>query len=328
VSPEDRWTALHHFTGSKAHHVRLRGIARDRRLTVSEYGMYHLDTGEKLSVASEVELYAHLGLPYIPPEMREDVGEIEAAQSGRLPSDLVGIDDIQGMVHCHTTHSDGKATVEEMARAADALGMKYLTITDHSPTATYARGVTLDRLRAQWDDIDRVQEQVAVRLLKGTESDILEGGALDYPDEVLARFDVVIASVHSRMRMDEDTMTRRIAAAMRHPLFKIWGHALGRLLEQRPPFACRVEELLDVIAESRAAIEINGDPHRLDLEPRWIREARKRGIKFVVSTDAHSVGALGNLKFGVAMARRGWVQKDEVLNALPADAFLDAVRPR
>ena len=166
-----------------------------------------------------------------------------------------------------------------------------------------------------------------MRLLRGTESDILADGSLDYPDAVLEQIDVVIASIHSRMKMDTETMTRRLVSAMRQPVFKIWGHALGRLLHKRAPIDCRVEEVLDAAATVRAAIEINGDPYRLDMEPRWLRAARDRGIRFVISTDAHSVDGLQNVRFGVAMARRGWVRRGEVLNTLSADEFREAVRP-
>jgi DNA polymerase (family 10) len=231
------------------------------------------------------------------------------------------------MVHCHTTYSDGKNSIEEMARAAEAMDMKYLTITDHSPTAFYAGGLKLDRLQRQWEEIGETQEKVKIKLLKGTESDILSDGRLDYPDHVLEKFDVVIASIHSRYKMDSEKMTRCLVTAMRQPVFKIWGHALGRLIQRRPPFECDVERVLDVIAESRAAIEVNGDPYRLDMEPRWIREARKRKIKFVISVDAHSAGALHNLKYGVGIARRGWLRRGEVLNTLGAKAFAKAVRP-
>jgi DNA polymerase (family 10) len=207
------------------------------------------------------------------------------------------------------------------------MGMKYITITDHSPTAFYANGVSLDRLQRQWAEIDEVQEKVKVKILRGTESDIVADGSLDYPDRILEQFDVIVASIHSRYKMDAAKMTKRIVTAMRQPVFKIWGHALGRLIQRRPPFDCDIERILDVIAESRAAIEINGDPWRLDLEPRWIREARKRKIKFVISVDAHSTGALGNLKYGVGMARRGWLRKSEVLNTLGTKAFANAVSP-
>jgi DNA polymerase (family 10) len=214
-----------------------------------------------------------------------------------------------------------------MVRAAESMGASFITITDHSPSAVYARGLSLDRLAAQWEEIARIQEAVKVRILRGTESDILADGSLDYPDSVLEQMDVVIASVHSRFRMDEAQMTRRVTKAMSHPLFKIWGHALGRLIERRPPFDVRMEEVLDVIASSRAAIEINGDPRRLDMEPRYVRAARERGIPFVISTDAHSVGGLRNARFGAVMARRGWVRKGEVLNARSAEEFVQAVRP-
>jgi DNA polymerase (family 10) len=276
---------------------------------------------------SEADIYEQLGLQYVPPELRENEGEIEAALAGKLPEDLVKLEDIRGMVHCHTTYSDGKNSVEEMVRAAEAMGMKYITITDHSPTAFYAGGVTLDRLKRQWAEIDEVQEKVKVKILRGTESDIVADGRLDYPDQILEKFDVIVASIHSRYKMDSAKMTKRIETAMRQPVFKIWGHALGRKLLQRPPFDCDVESILDVIAESRAAIEVNGDPNRLDMEPRWIREARKRKIKFVISVDAHSTGALNYLKYGVGTARRGWVRRGEVLNTLNANAFQKAVCP-
>jgi len=284
-------------------------------------------TGAPIAAAGEAQVYAALGLPWIPPELREGEGEVDAAADGTLPLDLVDAADLRGAVHCHTVYSDGRHTVAEMARAAEQLGMDYLTITDHSPSAHYAGGLSIDRLRAQWDEIARVQETVEVRLLRGTESDILADGALDYPDVVLEQLDVVIASVHQRHRMDADQMTRRLVRAMEHPCFKLWGHALGRLLLSRPPFDCRVEEVLDAAARSRAAIEVNGDPRRLDLPPRWLRAARERGLRFVVSSDAHSTGELANTRYGAAMARRGWVRRDEVLNALGAQAFARAVAP-
>jgi DNA polymerase (family 10) len=266
-------------------------------------------------------------MQYVPPELREDEGEIEAALRKKLPEDLVTAEDIRGMVHCHTTYSDGKHSVEQIVASAEAMGMKYITITDHSPTAFYAGGVKIDRLQRQWEEIDEVQQKTKVKILKGTESDIVADGSLDYPDWILERFDVIVASIHSRYKMDSEKMTRRIVTAMRQPVFKIWGHALGRLIQKRPPFECRVEEILDVIAESRAAVEINGDPYRLDMEPRWLREARKRKIKFVISVDAHSMGALNNVKFGVGIARRAWITRREVLNTLGVKAFQKAVRP-
>ena len=205
--------------------------------------------------------------------------------------------------------------------------MQYITITDHSPSAHYAGGVTLDRLMRQWDEIDEVQQRVGIRILRGTESDILVDGSLDYPDDVLARFDVVIASVHGRFRLGRDDMTARLVRAMQLPVFKIWGHALGRLLLRRPPIDCDVPAVLDALAGSRGAIEINGDPHRLDLPPAWIAEARARGIAFVLSVDAHSTDGLSVLPYAVTMARRGGLRRREVLNTLDAEAFRARVRP-
>jgi DNA polymerase (family 10) len=338
VQPNEFALALFWETGSEAHVNKLQEIASRKGLDLNRQTLRikinrakkgkSLNSGRRpIEIRNDSDVYSLLHMQYVPPELREDEGEIEAALNKTLPEDLVTLADIQGMVHCHTTYSDGKHSIEEMARAGEAMGMKYLTITDHSPTAFYAGGLKLDRLQRQWDEIAETQEKVKIKLLKGTESDILSDGRLDYPDPVLEKFDVVIASIHSRYKMDSEKMTRCLVTAMRQPVFKIWGHALGRLIQRRPPFECDVERVLDVIAESRAAIEVNGDPYRLDMEPRWIREARKRKIKFVVSVDAHSAGALNNLKYGVGMARRGWLRRGEVLNTLGVTAFAKAVRP-
>jgi DNA polymerase (family 10) len=215
-----------------------------------------------------------------------------------------------------------------MARAAEALGIEYLTITDHSQSAFYAKGLTQDQLFRQWDEIDAVQARTPVRLLKGTEADILADGALDWPDAVLARLDVVIASVHRRHQQDEDAMTERLVRAMRLPRFKIWGHALGRLVLRRDPIRCRLDEVLDAVAAAPAAIELNGDPHRLDLPPELALGARRRGIRFVLSSDAHSTSGLRMVEYAVHMARRARLTAGEILNCLPADGFLAAVKPR
>ncbi|HEX7295515.1 MAG TPA: DNA polymerase/3'-5' exonuclease PolX [Pyrinomonadaceae bacterium] len=319
VPPDEFAATLFAETGSSAH------VSRIAKLLSQRTPKTRRNVPADLNGDSEV--YHRLGIQYIPPELRENNGEIEAALKNKLPADLIELEDIRGMVHCHTTYSDGKHSVEEMALAAEAMGMQYITITDHSPTAFYAGGVEFDRLQRQWEEIDQVQEKVKVKILRGTESDILANGALDYPDKVLEKFDVIVASIHSRYKMDSEKMTRRVVAAMQQPVFKIWGHAQGRLIQSRPPFDCDMLRILDVIAESNAAVEINGDPYRLDMEPRWVREARKRKIKFTISVDAHSTGALHNLKYGVAMARRGWVRKGEVLNALPLAQFKKAVTP-
>jgi DNA polymerase (family 10) len=321
-------TALHRLTGSKAHLEKLDALARTKGLALTDAGLRRTAGGRRPAAArDEADLYRRLGLPCLPPEVREDEGEVEAAAAGDDFADLVTEEDVRGLVHCHTVYSDGKHTVEQMARAAEAMGMQYITITDHSPTAHYAGGLQLDRLKRQWDEIARAQEKVEVRLLRGTESDILADGALDYPDAVLEQLDIVIASIHNRFRMSSEQMTRRLVTAMRHPVFKVWGHAQGRYVLTRPPFDCDMDEVLDAVAASRAAVEVNGDPHRLDMVPRWLREARKRGIRFVISTDAHSTAQLRNVRYGVAMARRGWVRRGEVLNALSEADFRRAVRP-
>lgn len=316
VAPERFALALLERTGSRGHVEQLQARAAAAGLPWST-----------LAAPTEAAIYARLGLPPIPPELRENEGELQAADAGDDFSDLVVVSDIAGLVHCHTTYSDGKNSVEQMARAAQAMGMAYISITDHSPTASYAGGLPVPRLHEQWAEIAAVQTQVDVRLLRGTESDILADGGLDYPDDILGQMDLVIASVHNRFKMDQEQMTRRLHRALTLPMFKIWGHALGRLVLRRDPIACRVEEILDAAAGAPAAVEINGDPHRLDLEPRWARQARRRGIPFVISTDAHSTSELGHVHFGVAMARRAGIRRGEVLNCLPVAQFLQRVRP-
>jgi DNA polymerase (family X) len=272
--------------------------------------------------ASERAIYQQLSLTPTPPELRDRplAADDDFAQ-------LIQTEHIRGYVHCHTTHSDGKHSVEQMARAAKERGMQYITITDHSPSAYYARGVTLDRLQAQWDELAEVEQRVGIRVLRGTESDILADGSLDYPDEILAQFDVVIASIHSRFKLGKQDMTARLVRAMKLPIFKIWGHALGRLLLSRAPVECDVEAVLDALAASRGAIELNGDPHRLDLPAEWIRPARERGIPFVLSVDAHSTQGLGVLPFAAQLGRRGGLCRGEVLNTLDAEAFCARVKP-
>lgn len=325
VPDEDFATALHHFTGSKAHHIRLRGLAQERGLKISEWGVFRGE--EKLPVRDEADLYRLLGMQWVPPELREDSGEVEAALAGELPEDLITVADVMGNVHSHSTWSDGKSSLEEMARAARDLGFQYLTVTEHSQTAFYAGGLKEDDLLRQWEEIDRVNEKVpGIRLLKGIESDILEDGSLDYPERVLEKLEVVIGSIHQRYQLDEEQMTRRMLAAFDNPYLHIWGHPTGRLLQKRDPAAMRMEEIFEKAAEKGVAIEVNGNPDRLDLKAEHVRLALKRGIKLVVSTDAHKVADLNNLRYAVATARKGWARKRDVLNALPADRFTATLR--
>lgn len=323
---EDFATALHHFTGSKAHHLRLRGMGQDKGLKISEWGV-HREDGTKVLIRDEADLYKLLGMQYVPPELREDRGEFEAALEGRLPEDLVAMEDVLGVVHCHSTWSDGKNSLEEMARAAQAMGLKYLTVTEHSQAAIYAGGLKEDDLKRQWEEIDRVNAAVpGVRLLKGIEVDILESGALDYRDALLEQCELVIGSVHIRHSQNEEQMTQRLLRAMDNPHLNIIGHPTGRLIHEREPYAVRMEEVLDKAAARGVVMEVNGKPARLDLKAEHVRQAVQRGVKLVVSADAHKREDLHHLAFAVATARRGWARKGDVLNTLPADRFLSTLK--
>jgi DNA polymerase (family X) len=323
ASPDAEATALFYATGSEAHVARVEARATAGGLALTRDGLF---CGEsRRATPDEDAVFRAVGLHPVPPELREGGEEVDAAAQG--PFALITEGDLRGFVHCHSTWSDGKDTIEAMARAAKARGAEFITITDHSANAHYAGGLDVERLLRQWEEIDEVEARVGIRILKGTEADILADGALDWPDRILEQLDVVVASIHQRYRQDEDAMTRRLLRAMRHPLFKIWGHPLGRLVTSRPPVACRLPEILDALAESRGAIEINGDPHRLDLEPRWCKEAAKRGIRFVLSVDAHATRELENTTYAVGLARRAGLRRDDVLNALAPADFARAVRP-
>ncbi len=293
---------------------------------VSSGHAFPLEPRDPATVTSERDVYSSRGLAYVPPELRAQHLELASAQSIE-DARLIAVPHIRGAIHCHTTYSDGRNTIEEMALAAQEAGLAYITITDHSQSATYAQGLNLDRLREQWDEIDRVQERVAIRLLKGIECDILIDGALDFDDAALERFDVVIASIHKRFSLSPDAMTERLVRAMAMPFFKIWGHPLGRILLHRDPIACDVPRVLDALAASQGAVELNADPHRLDLPASWIGAVRERGIPFVISVDAHSTRGLDALQHGITQARRGGVQANEVLNTLSSANFLEHVRP-
>jgi DNA polymerase (family 10) len=303
-------------TGSPEHVAQLRdrAAARGMRLEILEAG-------------DEPRVYRALGMPWIPPELRDGSDEVTQAIAGETFSDLITLDDLTTAFHCHTTYSDGKGSIAEMARAAAELGFEAITITDHSAAATYASGMDLAQLRAQHAEIDALVEP-EVRVLRGTEADILADGDIDVPGELITELDVIIASIHQRHHLDQDAMTARLITAMRQPYFKIWGHALGRLVLRRDPIDVRIDDVLDAVAGAPAAIEINGDPYRLDLDPVNARKAAARGIKFVLSCDAHSTQALGATRYAVAMARRARIRKRDVLNALPPEALAVAIRPR
>ena len=276
--------------------------------------------GADVLLGDEAEVYAQVGVPFVPPEVRDGDGEL-----GIDWNDLVTERDVTTASHCHTTYSDGRHTILEMAEAAAQHGFSAITITDHSAAASYAGGLDADKLRAQAAEIATLA--APIRVFKGTEADILADGTIDVPMDIVPDLDLVIASVHQRYKLDEDGMTNRLVAAMRQPFFKIWGHALGRLVLRRDPIKVRIDEIFDAIGESRAAIEINGDPHRLDLDPIHARAAAERGIPFMLSTDAHSIGNLEYVRWAVAMARRARIRRRQVLNTLPPDELAALIRP-
>ncbi len=340
VPPEEFAPALHYFTGSKEHNTLIRGRAKHMGLRVNEYGVFRGTTddespatdprrGIRVPVASEADLFRTLGLDYVEPELREGLGEIEAAENGALPG-LITLDDYRGVLHCHSTWSDGEASIREMALAArDVWGLQYLAICDHSEAAAYAGGVKRGDLVRQHDEIETLNGEFAssgFRILKGCECDILADGSLDYPDEYLERMDIVVASIHSRFQMGADEMTRRLVRAVEHPLTTLLGHPSGRLLLSREPYGFDVEAVLRRAGETGTTIEINGDPQRLDLDWRLCRRAKELGVRFTVNPDAHSVAGLGHIVNGINTARKGWLEPGDVLNCLPLDDFLDQVR--
>jgi DNA polymerase (family X) len=317
VPPECYGNLLQHLTGSKDHNVALREAAVRAGLKVSEYGIERLATGEILCSDDEAEVYGYLGLPWIPPELRERRGELEAARAGTLP-DLVGLDDIRGDLHVHTDWSDGKATLETMVATARARGYAYMNVTDHSPSVGFRMGLDAGRLHAQ---IERVRELAAslepeFTLLAGAEVDILRDGSLDYSDELLVQLDVVVASVHASHRLSAADQTARVCAAMENPNVDILGHPTGRLIGRRRPNPIDMEAVIGKAVETGTVLEVSGQPHRLDLSDVNVRLAVEAGARLAVDTDAHSVAALDYMRFGVMNARRGWAGRGDVVNTL------------
>ncbi|MCH7960406.1 MAG: DNA polymerase/3'-5' exonuclease PolX [Candidatus Hydrogenedentes bacterium] len=318
VVSEDAYPyALLHFTGSKEHNVALRQRAKERGLKLNEYGLFRGEEGQDCT--DETAIYAALDLPFIPPELREDMGELELD----VTPELVEMDHLLGMIHCHTLYSDGRATIEEMALAAQERGYQYLTITDHSQAAVYAGGLTPERVREQHDEIDRVNKTLKnFRLLKGIESDILSDGSLDYEEDLLATFDLVIASVHSKLDMTQAEATKRVVRAIENPYTTILGHPTARLLLSRKGYPLDFDAVFEACAAHNVAIEINANCRRLDLDWRLVRKAKERGLKFSIGPDAHSVEGLDDMIYGIGIARKGWLEPGDVLNTMTADEFL------
>ncbi len=321
VEPDQFGNVLQHFTGSKAHNVALRESAVRRGLHVSEYGILDDATGETLRCATEEEVYERLGLDWIPPELREGRGELEAAASGALPR-LLTQDDIRGDLHCHTTLSDGRQTLEQMAQGAIARGYEYLAVTDHSASHGFGDHVTPEALETRIEEVHALNAQLdGLELLAGTEVNILTDGSLDYEDELLARLDWVIASVHTSFSMGEREMTERMIAAIEHPLVDAIGHPTGRKIETRPPYAIDIEKVIEAAARTHTMIEINASPDRRDLNELHARAAAAAGVNVLVNTDAHSVRNFGLLPFGIATARRAWLTPEQVANTRPWAEF-------
>jgi DNA polymerase (family X) len=320
--------ALLYFTGSKEHNVALRGRANALGWTLNEYALTTLKGGKSVASKSEEEIYSKLKLAYIDPELREMTGEIEAAEQGRLP-DLVGLADIRGDLQMHTTASDGRNSIEEMGEAARRLGYEYIALTDHSKAVTVANGMDEKRTLQQIKKIRAAGERVpGIRLLAGIEVDIRKDGSLDLDNEVLAQLDVVVASVHSYMKLERAEMTERMLAAIENPYTQIIGHPTGRLVLERDPFDYNMETILEAAAKTGVAMESNAYPERLDLNDLHLRMAKQRGVKIVISTDAHATRHLAFMKYGVVTARRGWIEKKEVVNTLPLAGLLQALRPK
>ncbi|MDT8436798.1 MAG: DNA polymerase/3'-5' exonuclease PolX, partial [Gemmatimonadota bacterium] len=330
--------ALVYFTGSKEHNVALRRRALERGLTVSEYGVFEVveeaggdedsdpgrARGDRVAGRTEEEVYEALGLPWIPPELREDRGEIAAAEAGDLPT-LLTLDDIRGDLQMHSTWSDGKNSIEEMLQACEERGYEYFALTDHSKALAMTGGMDAAKLARQWEEIDAVTDRHdGIRLLRSMEVDILADGSLDLEEEWLERLDIVVASVHSRFDLPAAEQTERILAAVRHPRVDILAHPTGRILNERDPFAFDLDAVLEACAEHHVAVELNAHPARLDLKDTHLVRAKEKGVKVVISTDAHRVRELDLISYGVEQARRAWLEPADVLNTLPLPAMLEA----
>lgn len=316
VEPASFGAALAYLTGSKGHNILLRDMAVKQGLKINEYGIFREKDGSRLGGGEEEDVYRLLGLPYIPPELREDLGEVEAALTGKLPR-LITAGDIRGDLHCHSRWSDGAHTFEELAQAAQARGYAYIALTDHSHGLGVAHGLSIERLLEQKREIAALNGRLkGFTILCGTEMDIRGDGSLDFPDETLKELDVVIASIHSGFKQPKEQLTARIVAAMRNPYVSIIAHPTGRLIGERDACEVDMDEVLQVARETGTALEINSYPLRLDLSDGYVRRAKEMGVSLVINTDVHVISHFDNIHYGVSIARRGWLEKGDVLNTL------------
>ncbi|MFF2286000.1 DNA polymerase/3'-5' exonuclease PolX [Peribacillus butanolivorans] len=320
VKDKEFITTLHHFTGSKDHNVRMRQLAKDRGEKISEYGVEVAETGEVLTFETEELFYNHFGLPFIPPELREDGTEVEQYDADEP---LISVEDIQGDLHMHTTWSDGAYSIEEMIEACRAKGYKYMAITDHSQYLKVANGLTAERLREQKQIIHDLNEKYDdFTVLSGIEMDILPDGTLDYDDELLAEMDLVIASIHSSFSQPRDTIMERLKTALNNPHVDIIAHPTGRIIGKRTGYDVDIDMLIELALETNTALELNANPNRLDLAPPHLRKAQEAGVPIVINTDAHSIDMLEHMPVGVSSAKKGWIKKSTVLNAKNTDGLL------
>jgi DNA polymerase (family 10) len=326
LPPESFGAAMQYFTGSKAHNVALRQRALKMGYTLSEYSLADVKTEKPVAGKSEEEIYAKLKLDFIPPELRENLGEIEAAANHELPK-LLELSDIVGDVHMHTVETDGRNTIEEMAEAARDRGYQYMAITDHSKNLAFANGLTDERALAHIERIRAAEKKMkGIRIFAGIEVDILTDGTLDLSDSVLEQMDIVIASVHSQFNQDRDTMTARLLKAVGNPNTSVIGHPTGRLLLRRDAYPFDLDRVLEAAAAHKVAMELNAYPDRLDLCDVHLRMAKQHGVKIVINTDSHHTSHMEKLHYGVAQARRAWLTKDDVLNTLPPQKFAKAMK--
>jgi DNA polymerase (family 10) len=328
LEKENFGAALLYFTGSKEHNVALRGRANEMGLTLNEYQLATLGAEKRVAGRTEEEIYAKLKMEYVPPELRENTGEIAVAEKYELPK-LIVLRDIKGDLQMHTTASDGKNSIEEMADAARELGHEYIAITDHSKAVTVANGLDEKRMAAHIKKLHAADEKgLGIRVLAGSEVDILKDGSLDYSDDILAQLDVVVCSIHSYFNLDRAAMTDRMLAAIENPYTQIIGHPTGRLLLKREGVDYDMEKVLDACAKHGVAMECNSYPDRLDLKDVYLRMCKERGVKVVISTDSHTAANLSFIRYGVVMARRGWLEKKDVINTLPTEEFLGELREK
>jgi DNA polymerase (family 10) len=319
-------TVLQYFTGSKDHNVHLRQVALERGYSLSEYSLKRLVDGKDLFFAREEDVYAALGMRYVPPELREDTGEIEAALQDRLPK-LVELGDIRGDLHVHSEWSDGRASIEEMAKAAQALGYEYIAISDHSPSVGIAGGLTPEQLNQKIEAIAAINETLkGFTILVGTEVDIRADGKLDYPNELLARCDVVVASVHMAQQQKERAITGRLITAIENENVDIIGHPTGRIIGRRDPYEVDMQSVLEAAARTGTIMEVNAYPDRLDLNDAWSRTAKEMGVRMCIDSDAHDPEHLSVMKYGVKVARRGWLEKKNIQNTLRLRELLRVLR--